>query len=52
MRPLCRPGVGPHVGRDLADLVADPAYIKMRLDRIALLNLAEADKVKRDCSLK
>ena len=33
-------------------LCADPGYVKMRIDRIALLNLAEADKVKRDCNLK
>ena len=48
--------VGPASGRTSAaisrTLCADPAYIKMRLDRIALLNMAEADKVKRDCNLK
>ena len=48
--------VGPASGRTSAGisptLCADPAYIKMRLDRIALLNIAEADKVKRDCNLK
>ena len=48
--------VGPASGRTAAaisrTLCGDPAYIKMRLDRIALLNIPEADKVKRDCSLK
>ena len=48
--------VGPASGRTSAGisptLCADPAYIKMRLDRIALLNMAEADKVKRACNLK
>ena len=48
--------VGPPSGRTSTaisrKLCADPGYIKMRLDRIALLNLAEADQVKRDCSLK
>lgn len=48
--------VGPESGRTTAGispkLCADPGYVKMRLDRIALLNLAEADKVKRDCNLK
>jgi hypothetical protein len=48
--------VGPASGRTSAGisptLCADPAYIKMRLDRIALIDLAEADKVKRDCNLK
>ncbi len=33
-------------------LCADPGYIKMRLDRIALVKIQEADKVKRDCNLK
>jgi hypothetical protein len=33
-------------------LCADPAHIKIRLDRIGLVNLPEADKVKRDCNLK
>lgn len=48
--------VGPASGRTSAGisptLCADPAYIKMRFDRIALINIAEADKVKRDCNLK
>ncbi len=48
--------VGPASGRTSAaisrTLCADPGYIKMRLDRIALLGIAEADKVKRDCSVK
>jgi hypothetical protein len=48
--------VGPAAGRTSAaisrTLCADPAYIKMRLDRIALLGIAEADKVKRDCNVK
>ena len=48
--------VGPASGRTSAPisrtLCADPAYIKMRLDRIALLKLPEADRVKRDCNLK
>ena len=36
------------------DLCADPAYIKMRLDRIALIELpqGEADRVKRSCNVK
>ena len=48
--------VGPASGRTSAGisptLCADPTYIKMRLDRIALLNIGETDKVKRDCNLK
>ena len=48
--------VGPASGRTSSGispaLCADPAYIKMRLDRITLLNMAEADKVKGDCNLK
>lgn len=37
-----------------ADLCADPAYLKMRVDRIALIGLppAEADRVKRACNVK
>ena len=36
------------------DLCADRAYIKMRLDRIALIGLpqGEADRVKRLCNVK
>ena len=36
------------------DLCADPVYIKMRLDRIALISLpqGEADRVKRGCKVK
>jgi hypothetical protein len=36
------------------DLCADSAYIKMRLDRIALIGLpqGEADRVKRSCTAK
>ena len=48
--------VGPASGRTSAaisrTLCADPGYIKMRLDRIALLNIPEANQVKRDCSLR
>jgi hypothetical protein len=48
--------VGPKSGHTSAPisakLCADPSYIKMRLDRIALLKLSEADKVKRDCNLR
>ena len=35
-----------------AKLCADPSYIKMRLARIALIGIKEADKVKRDCNVK
>jgi hypothetical protein len=49
-----------YVGRDhtsapiAPDLCADNAYIKMRLDRIALIGLpqGEADRVKRLCNVK
>ena len=50
--------VGPERTRTSApiapDLCADPAYIKMRLDRIALVDLpqGEADRVKRLCNVK
>jgi len=50
--------VGPERTRTSApiapDLCADTAYIKMRLDRIALVGLpqGEADRVKRLCNLK
>jgi hypothetical protein len=50
--------VGPERVRTSApiapDLCADTAYIKMRLDRIALVDLpqGEADRVKRLCKLK
>ena len=50
--------VGPERTRTTApiapDLCADPAYIKMRLDRIARIGLpqGEADRVKRLCNVK
>jgi len=48
--------VGPESSRTSAaisrKLCADPAYIKMRLERIALVSLPEAVKGKRDCNLK
>ena len=48
--------VGPHhTAAPIApDLCADRAYIKMRLDRIALIGLpqGEADRVKRLCNVK
>jgi hypothetical protein len=49
---------GPESGRTTAPvsplLCADPAYIKMRLDRIALIGLpqGEADRIKRQCEVK
>ena len=50
--------VGPASGRTTAGispaLCADPGYVKMRLDRIALMGLppGEADVVKRQCNVK
>jgi hypothetical protein len=36
------------------DLCADTAYVKMRLDRIAVIGLpeGEADRVRRSCNVK
>jgi hypothetical protein len=50
--------VGPASGHTTApisaSLCADPAYVKMRLDRIASMGLppGEADRVKKDCNVK
>ena len=52
MRSSTWPGVSPHVGAISPTLCADPAYIKIQLDQIALLKIPETDKVKHESNLK
>ena len=50
--------VGPEAGRTTSgiwpQLCADPGYVKMRLDRIALIGLPveQADTVRRVCQVR